>query len=161
LLAQASLSNVIIGPNQIEGVHCFGACTLTNVWWSAVCEDAFTIKEQNAGDTTIISGGGAFGATDKVLQHNGAGTMSVDGFTVQSFGRLYRSCGNCDAMYERHVIFNGISATDGASLAGINTNYGDTATVSHPHPHPQHEATSLVWTLKLTRSWPFIIHDIC
>lgn len=27
----ASLSNVIIGPNQIEGIHCQGACSLTNV----------------------------------------------------------------------------------------------------------------------------------
>ena len=126
---QASLSNVIIGPNQVEGVHCFGACTLTNVWWSAVCEDAFTIKEQEAGETTTISGGGAFGAEDKVLQHNGGGTLSVDGFTVETFGKLYRSCGNCKTMYERHVIFNDITATDGKSLAGINSNYGDTATV--------------------------------
>ena len=31
----ASLSNCIIGPNQIEGVHCEGNCQLTNVWWSA------------------------------------------------------------------------------------------------------------------------------
>lgn len=66
-----SLSNVIIGPNQIEGIHCQGACTLTNVWWSAVCEDAFTIKNQDDGATTYIKGGGAFGAEDKVLQHNG------------------------------------------------------------------------------------------
>lgn len=66
----ASLSNCIIGPNQLEGVHCFGSCSLTNVWWSAVCEDAFTVKEQEAGETTTISGGGAFGAEDKVLQHN-------------------------------------------------------------------------------------------
>lgn len=62
----ASLSNVIIGPNQIEGIHCQGSCSLTNVWWSAVCEDAFTIKEQEAGETTTISGGGAYGASDKV-----------------------------------------------------------------------------------------------
>ncbi|WPV10357.1 Pectate lyase H [Fulvia fulva] len=124
----ASLSNVIIGPNQIEGVHCFGACKLTNVWWAAVCEDAFTIKEQETGATTTIEGGGAFGAEDKVLQHNGGGTMSVSGFTVESFGKLYRSCGNCKTMYERHVIFNDITATDGKSLAGINSNYGDTAT---------------------------------
>lgn len=27
----ASISNVIIGPNQIEGIHCQGACSLTNV----------------------------------------------------------------------------------------------------------------------------------
>ena len=59
-----------------------GGCKLTNVWWSAVCEDAFTIKKQEAGETTTISGGGAFGAEDKVLQHNGGGTMSVSGFTV-------------------------------------------------------------------------------
>lgn len=61
-----SISNVIIGPNQVEGIHCQGGCTLTNVWWSAVCEDAFTVKNQEAGETTKISGGGAFGAEDKV-----------------------------------------------------------------------------------------------
>ena len=66
----ASLSNCIIGPNQIEGVHCEGGCSLKNVWWSAVCEDAFTVKVQDAGETTTIVGGGAFGAEDKVLQHN-------------------------------------------------------------------------------------------
>lgn len=33
-----SLSNVIIGEDQIEGVHCEGSCTITNVWWAAVCE---------------------------------------------------------------------------------------------------------------------------
>ena len=34
----ASISNVIIGANQLEGVHCKGACTLTNVWFRDVCE---------------------------------------------------------------------------------------------------------------------------
>lgn len=117
-----SLSNVIIGPNQVEGVHCQGACTLTNVWWSAVCEDAFTIKNQEASETTIITGGGAFGASDKVLQHNGGGTLSVSGFTVGSFGKLYRACGNCEDSYERHVIMSDITASDGDVLAGINSN---------------------------------------
>lgn len=128
LEAGASISNVIIGPNQIEGIHCMGGCKLTNVWWSAVCEDAFTIKKQEAGETTTISGGGAFGAEDKVLQHNGGGTMSVSGFTVDNFGKLYRSCGNCKTQSERHVIFSDITATEGKVLAGINSNYGDTAT---------------------------------
>ncbi|KAI1344213.1 pectate lyase-domain-containing protein [Xylariaceae sp. FL0016] len=126
-----SLSNVIIGPNQIEGVHCQGACTLTNVWWSAVCEDAFSIKNQDAGDTTYVNGGGAFGAEDKVIQHNGGGTVSISDFTVDDFGKLYRSCGNCDDMYERHVILDSITASSGSSLAGINSNYGDTATFSN------------------------------
>lgn len=134
---------MIIGPNQIEGVHCFGSCSLTNVWWSAVCEDAFTIKEQAAGETSKISGGGAFGAEDKVLQHNGGGTLSVSGFTVETFGKLYRSCGNCKSMFERHVIFDNISATDGKSLAGINSNYGDTATVSPSHHGSAQRASPL------------------
>lgn len=34
----ATLSNVIIGTNQLEGVHCKGSCTLTNVWFRDVCE---------------------------------------------------------------------------------------------------------------------------
>jgi len=34
----ATLSNVIIGPNQAEGVHCKGNCVLNNVWWLDVCE---------------------------------------------------------------------------------------------------------------------------
>ena len=124
-----SLSNVIIGPNQIEGVHCFGACTLTNVWWSSVCEDAFTIKEQKDGETTKITGGGAFDAEDKVLQQNGGGTLEVSGFYVENFGKLYRSCGNCDDMPTRHVVMDNIKAVKGKSVAGINANYDDTATL--------------------------------
>ncbi|KAL5316883.1 hypothetical protein ACEPPN_015935 [Leptodophora sp. 'Broadleaf-Isolate-01'] len=126
-----SISNVIIGPNQIEGIHCQGACTLTNVWWTAVCEDAFTIKNQAAGETTKIIGGGAFGAEDKVLQHNGAGTLDVSGFTVGKFGKLYRACGNCASSFERHVIMSDITATDGDILAGVNGNFGDTATITN------------------------------
>ena len=33
-----TLKNAIIGFDQIEGVHCQGACTVENVWWEAVCE---------------------------------------------------------------------------------------------------------------------------
>lgn len=34
----ATLSNVIIGADSLEGVHCEGACTLKNVWFRDVCE---------------------------------------------------------------------------------------------------------------------------
>jgi pectate lyase len=33
-----TLKNLIIGADQIEGVHCEGSCTIENVWWEAVCE---------------------------------------------------------------------------------------------------------------------------
>ncbi|KAF4981724.1 hypothetical protein FZEAL_2526 [Fusarium zealandicum] len=130
LEAGASLSNVVIGPNQIEGVHCNGGCTITNVWWDAVCEDAFSIKKQADGETTTINGGGAKGAEDKVIQHNGGGTVVIKDFTVSDFGKLYRSCGNCDEMPARHVEVSGVTASDGSMLVGINPNMGDTATIT-------------------------------
>ena len=88
----ATLKNAIIGKDQNEGVHCLGACTIENVWWDAVCEDALTFKGNGNGK---VIGGGARGAEDKVIQHNGVGSITIDGFTVQDFGKLYRSCGNC------------------------------------------------------------------
>jgi hypothetical protein len=81
------------------------------------------------GDATVI-GGGATGADDKVIQHNGAGTVTVDGFTVENFGKLYRSCGNCKESAERHVIMKNVVASGGSVLAGINPNFGDTATIT-------------------------------
>ena len=33
-----TLKNLIIGKDQIEGIHCLGSCTIENVWWSTVCE---------------------------------------------------------------------------------------------------------------------------
>lgn len=50
----ATLKNAIIGKDQIEGVHCEGSCTIENVWWSAVCEDALSLKGD--GDATITGG---------------------------------------------------------------------------------------------------------
>ncbi|KAF4498041.1 pectate lyase [Fusarium agapanthi] len=126
----ATLSNVRIGPNQIEGVHCNGGCTLNNVVWDAVCEDAFSIKKQEDGETTTINGGGATGAEDKVIQHNGGGTVIIKDFEVSDFGKLYRSCGNCNEMPARHVEISGGSASNGKILVGINPNMGDTAKIS-------------------------------
>ncbi|KAM0304326.1 hypothetical protein HYE67_002007 [Fusarium culmorum] len=126
----ATLSNVRIGPNQIEGVHCNGGCTLNNVVWDAVCEDAFSIKKQEDGETTTINGGGAKGAEDKVIQHNGGGTVIIKDFEVSDFGKLYRSCGNCKSMPARHVEISGGSASNGKILVGINPNMGDTAKIS-------------------------------
>lgn len=64
----ATLRNVIIGKDQAEGVHCRGPCTLENVWWDDVCEDAATFWGEGP---RYIRGGGAREASDKVFQHNG------------------------------------------------------------------------------------------
>ncbi|SJL08509.1 related to Probable pectate lyase F [Armillaria ostoyae] len=72
----ATLQNVTIGANQAE--DCTGYCTLKFVWFEDVYEDAITIKNDEAGDyDTNIIGGGAYHAEDKVIQHNGCGTVNV------------------------------------------------------------------------------------
>jgi len=128
LAGGATLSNVIIGAPAGDGVHCDGSCTLRNVWWLDVGEDAATFRGSGS-PTFLVDGGGAKSASDKVFQHNGGGTLTIQNFQVQNFGKLYRSCGNCSTQYKRTVVISNIRATaPGSSLAGINTNYGDTAT---------------------------------
>jgi len=56
--------------------------------------------------------------------------MSVSDFSVDAFGKLYLACGNCKNSYERHVIMDGITTTKGDLLTGINSNFGDTATIT-------------------------------
>ncbi|CAE6457392.1 unnamed protein product [Rhizoctonia solani] len=113
--------------DQNEGVHCTGPCTIRNVWFEDVCEDAITIK-QSSGTSTIV-GGGAKNADDKVVQHNGGGLVKIDSYCVQDFGKLYRSCGNCSSQTKREVQISQVNAKNGKLLAGINSNYGDIATI--------------------------------
>ena len=129
-----TLKNVIIGSPAADGVHCEATCTLQNVWWEDVGEDAATFKPSSTSATMTVIGGGALHASDKVFQHNGVGgTFVIDGFQVQDFGKLYRSCGNCKSgQGKRTVVLRNITATyKGSVLAGINSNYGDTATFSN------------------------------
>ncbi|KND25696.1 pectate lyase [Streptomyces sp. LBUM 1476] len=130
LAAGAVLKNVIIGAPAADGIHCKGACTLQNVWWEDVGEDAATFRGSSSSNVYTVSGGGARSASDKVFQFNGAGTLNVSNFAVQNFGTFVRSCGNCSTQYKRTVNLNSIEATySGGKLVGINTNYGDSATL--------------------------------
>ncbi|CAG8681843.1 10610_t:CDS:2, partial [Acaulospora colombiana] len=152
LQAGATLSNVIIGKDQAEGVHCRGACTLNNVWW----ED---FKQTGSGDVSTVNGGGAFSASDKIceslhssqrshgttniyqVQHNGAGTVKISNFFANSFGKLYRSCGNCDKSYKRTVVVD----NEGV---GINSNFGDTATLSNIKTNGKPSSSNVCCTYK-------------
>ncbi|MGW2571702.1 pectate lyase [Streptomyces sp. NPDC001537] len=124
------LKNVVIGAPAADGIHCEGSCTLQNVWWEDVGEDAATFKGSSSSNVYTVIGGGAKEASDKVFQFNGAGTLNVSGFAVKNFGKLVRSCGNCRTQYKRTINISGIEATyKGLALVGINTNYGDSATL--------------------------------
>ncbi|KAF1359311.1 pectate lyase [Lizonia empirigonia] len=112
----ATIKNVIPSKAQAEGIHCRGACTLENVWWEDVCEDAATFK-QPAGKTSYVIGGGAKGAADKIFQFNGRGTVSIKNFYAEDYRK------------PRNIIIDGVTAKDGGVLCGINTNYGDTCKI--------------------------------
>ncbi|WP_230684771.1 pectate lyase [Cellulomonas sp. JZ18] len=127
----AVLRNVILGEGAGDGIHCLGTCTLENVWWENVGEDAATFKGTSASQTMTVVGGGARGASDKVFQHNGPGTFVIRNFQVSDFGKLYRSCGNCSKQYARTVRVEDVRVTaPGKSLVGINSNLGDRATLT-------------------------------
>ncbi|MET9441898.1 pectate lyase [Streptomyces sp. NPDC006610] len=130
LAAGTVLKNVIIGAPAADGIHCQGSCTLQNVWWEDVGEDAATFKGTSSSSVYTITGGGAKEASDKVFQFNGAGTLNVSNFAVKNFGTFIRSCGNCSTQYKRTINLNTVEVTyKGSRIVGINTNYGDSATL--------------------------------
>ncbi|KAE8966362.1 hypothetical protein PF007_g25831 [Phytophthora fragariae] len=127
--AGGTLKNAIIGKNQKEGVHCDDHdCTIENVWWDDVCEDALSVKGGTASSVTTVTNCGARSASDKVVQHNGYGTVSIDGFYAEEFGKLYRSCGDIP----RTVTVKNVYAVNPlVSVVTVNKNYGDKATLSN------------------------------
>lgn len=128
----ATLSNVTIGFPAADGVHCAGTCTLLNVNWEDVGEDAATFRGTNA--TVLVDGGSAAKGTDKVFQDNrlAGGSVTIRNFKVSEFGKLYRSCGNCKKQAARTVNISNITATaPGKVLAGINPNLGDKVTLTN------------------------------
>ena len=48
--------------------------------------DALSIKQTSG--TSYIIGGGAFHASDKIVQHNGGGTVSIKDFYAEDFGKV-------------------------------------------------------------------------
>jgi hypothetical protein len=69
-----------------------------------------------------------------VVQHNGRGTVTIRDYTVVNAGKLYRSCGDCtnnESKSPRSVVVENVRAYGLTSdLIGINTNFGDSATIS-------------------------------
>ena len=123
----ATIQNVILGAPAGDGIHCLGNCTIRNVWWEDVGEDAATFL---GGSNYYVIGGGARSASDKVFQHNGPGTVHISGFYAENIGKLYRGCGNCTTSHQRHVVMDNVTVRSAKVLAGINTNWGDTARFS-------------------------------
>ena len=125
----ATLKNVILGAKSIEHVHCIGeGCTVQNVYWEDVCEDALTFENGSSTSSKYyVKGGAAKNGSDKIIQHNSAGTVYISDFYVENSGKLYRACGNCKSGYQgkRTVYMTNVTAKSVSTLAGYNQNYGD------------------------------------
>jgi pectate lyase C len=86
----ATIQNVIIGAPAADGIHFYNGCTLRNVRWTDVGEDASTVK--SAGNVTI-DGGFANIAADKVMQVNAATKYVIRNFSANDFGTFLRQNG--------------------------------------------------------------------
>jgi pectate lyase C len=86
----ATIQNVIIGAPAADGIHFYNGCTLRNVRWTDVGEDASTVKA--AGNVTI-DGGSANVAADKVMQVNAATKYVIRNFSSNDFGTFLRQNG--------------------------------------------------------------------
>jgi hypothetical protein len=125
----ATLKNVIIGPLAADGIHCLGNCTLDHVWWQDIGEDAATALGP-AGSVMNITCGAAYKGSDKTFQFNGRGEMRISNFYVSNSGKLVRSCGDCTGNGgPRRIFINNVITRDVPTIAGINSNFGDVATI--------------------------------
>lgn len=128
-----SVSNVVLAAGKAaDGIHCEGSCTLKNVTWEDVCEDAATMKG-GSGKTMTVNGATVNNADDKIFQHNGVGsTVKLSNITVNGTnGKLYRSCGNCSSQGKRTATITDVTVNGSvkSGLAGVNKNYGDTVSI--------------------------------
>lgn len=123
----ATLRNAVIGNLAADGVHCLGNCTVYNVWWEDVGEDAATALGAS-GTTMNVDCGGSFLGTDKTFQHNGQGTLHITRFVADNWkskgGKFYRSCGDCTGNKgPRTVIIENSRIHNHQTIVGVNSSY--------------------------------------
>jgi pectate lyase len=126
----ATLQNVVMGKHVADGIHCEGTCTIKNVWFPYVCDDAVTAMSDSSG-TVTIDGGGAKNAHDKLFQDNSHGKFIVSNFYGEHLGKMYRACGAggaCDTT-KANLTMTNVTAVGVDQIAGL-TQGRDTATFS-------------------------------
>lgn len=130
-----TVRNLIIAGGSAggNGIVCKGNCTLEYVYWEDVCEDAATNTKDGA--TMTLDHVIALHATDKVFQHNAKGGSKtiIRNSYISDFGKLWRSCGDCEANGgPRHLVIENVRV-DGVrtAVAGANRNYNDTVTMKN------------------------------
>ncbi len=86
----ATLKNVIIGKNGVDGIHLYNGATLENVTWKKVGADALTVKSEGTYNIRNIEG---YDAEDKFFQINAACTFNVSNAIIHGAGKTLRQNG--------------------------------------------------------------------
>lgn len=122
----ATLRNVIIGNNGVDGIHVYNGGTIDNVRWTNVGEDALTIKSSGTVTVRNISG---YNGEDKFFQVNAASTLNVSNCVIDRMGKALRQNGGTTykitANFDRCQISNmgeGIFRTDSPNSVARITN---------------------------------------
>jgi len=120
-----TVKNVVFGKKIGDGIHCLGSCTIDNVWFPYICDDAITInKDAKSSGTSTISNSGFKGARDKTIQHNGGNsTVDIDNVYVEVAGKLYRSCGSgggCTSGAKHTASISNVIAIGVNQVAGVS-----------------------------------------
>ncbi len=118
-----TVKNIVFGTHVGDGIHCLGSCTIDNVWFPYICDDAITMLG-GSGKTATITNSGFKGARDKTIQHNGDGsTVVLNNIYVETAGKLYRSCGQgCSSSEKRMATISNVIAIGASQIAGVSTN---------------------------------------
>ncbi|GMF29574.1 unnamed protein product [Phytophthora lilii] len=106
-------------------------CTIENVWWNDVSEDALNVKGGSSSSITTVTSGRALPVDDKVIQHNGADTVKIDGFYGKDVSKLCRSCGTCGDKQRKVSVTNVYVVNPTNAVVTVNKNWNDEGTLSN------------------------------
>uniref|UniRef100_A0A1I8BA06 Probable pectate lyase F n=1 Tax=Meloidogyne hapla TaxID=6305 RepID=A0A1I8BA06_MELHA len=121
----------------VDGIHCNGSCIVEDCWNEDVGDDSISLMGYDRNSNYLIQGGGAMLADGKVVQLDGAGTLTVNNFYINTAGQCLRSCGNClKQVSQRKIYVNNLIVENlqiGQYVVGVNKNYEDQATLKNIH----------------------------
>lgn len=122
----ATLKNVIIGNNGVDGIHLYNSATVDNVTWMDVGEDALTVKSEG---TYYISNIEGYDASDKFFQINAPCTFNVSNAIIHRAGKALRQNGGTtfkiDVTFDRCELQDmgeGVFRSDSSSSTASITN---------------------------------------
>uniref|UniRef100_A0A914HAZ2 Probable pectate lyase F n=1 Tax=Globodera rostochiensis TaxID=31243 RepID=A0A914HAZ2_GLORO len=116
------------------GIYCEGNCVLKNIFFKTLCYHGagFGYKSPDIFYTYQVIGGVGRGSPDKYFTQSGRGTTIIQDFCAEGrYGKLWCSCGNCEDQMQRNVQISNVKILGpGLTIASLNENYGDTASIS-------------------------------